>query len=59
MNSFMALSILNPGKLVKIIKVMAKIEGCEAVILGRTELPLVVGNAVSPIPSVGFNTHSS
>ncbi|MEM2092841.1 MAG: amino acid racemase [Candidatus Bathyarchaeia archaeon] len=44
------INIESREKLAKIIKDIAKIDGCEAVILGCTELPLIVDNAVSSIP---------
>jgi aspartate racemase len=39
-------------KLVSIVKDMAQIEGCDAAILGCTELPLILGGEGSPIPAL-------
>ncbi len=39
-------------KLVEIIKRMAREEGCDAVVLGCTELPLILDDTVSPIPTL-------
>ncbi len=39
-------------KLVKIIEEAAKKKGCDAVVLGCTELPLILNDKVSPIPTL-------
>jgi len=39
-------------KLVEIVKRAAREEGCDAVVLGCTELPLILSDEVSPIPTL-------
>ncbi len=38
------------GKLVSVIRGLAEKEGCDAVVLGCTELPLILDNENSPLP---------
>lgn len=40
------------GKLANIVKNMAQMEGCDAVVLGCTELPLILGGEHSSIPTL-------
>ena len=40
------------ARLVYIIKRLARDEGCDAVVLGCTELPLILNDATSPIPTL-------
>lgn len=50
--------VLNPGGIAYYQQVIERLKakGCDAIILGCTEIPLIINDSNSPLPTLGFNT---